>query len=447
MTKAENRLAGIKRNIDSREARIGIVGMGYVGLPLALLFSGERFKVTGFDVALDKVNTLNTGGSYIVRILPGEIQEAQKAGFRATADYSEIARMDAVIICVPTPLNEHNEPDLSYITETVKSIAPWLQEGQLIVLESTTYPGTTEEVVLPLLEAGNPLGLKISRSLGESGVHLAFSPEREDPGNTAVARHDIPKVVGGCSPAATELASALYGSIFRRVVPVSSPAAAEMTKLLENIYRCVNIALVNELKQLCMRMGIDIHEVIDAARTKPFGFQAFYPGPGLGGHCIPIDPFYLSWKAKQFDFRTRFIELAGEVNTAMPYFVIEQIGAGLNEQRKSIKGSKVLVLGVAYKRDIDDLRESPSLTILELLREKGADVSYNDPYFAKVGHGRHYDLNMTNTPLDNLAQYDAVVIVTDHSTYDYKAIVEQSQLVVDTRNATKGIDSPKIVHC
>jgi UDP-N-acetyl-D-glucosamine dehydrogenase len=421
--------------------------MGYVGLPLALLFSGERFKVTGFDVALDKVNTLNTGGSYIVRILPAEIREAQKAGFRATADYSEIARMDAVIICVPTPLNEHNEPDLSYITGTVKSIAPWLQEGQLIVLESTTYPGTTEEVVLPLLEAGNPHGLKVSRSLGESGVHLAFSPEREDPGNTDVARHDIPKVVGGCGPAATELASALYGSIFRRVVPVSSPAAAEMTKLLENIYRCVNIALVNELKQLCMRMGIDIHEVIDAARTKPFGFQAFYPGPGLGGHCIPIDPFYLSWKAKQFDFRTRFIELAGEVNTAMPYFVIEQIGAGLNEQRKSIKGSKVLVLGVAYKRDIDDLRESPSLTILELLREKGADVSYNDPYFAKVGHGRHYDLNMTNTPLDNLGQYDAVVIVTDHSTYDYKTIVEQSQLVVDTRNATKGIDSPNIVRC
>jgi UDP-N-acetyl-D-glucosamine dehydrogenase len=447
MTQAENRLAGIKQNIDSREARIGIVGMGYVGLPLALLFSGERFKVTGFDVALDKVNTLNTGGSYIVRILPSEIQEAQKAGFRATADYSEIARMDAVIICVPTPLNEHNEPDLSYITGTVKSIAPWLQEGQLIVLESTTYPGTTEEVVLPLLEAGNPRGLKVSRSLGESGVHLAFSPEREDPGNTAVARHDIPKVVGGCGPAATELASALYGSIFRRVVPVSSPAAAEMTKLLENIYRCVNIALVNELKQLCMRMGIDIHEVIDAARTKPFGFQAFYPGPGLGGHCIPIDPFYLSWKAKQVDFRTRFIELAGEVNTAMPYFVIEQLGAGLNEQRKSIKGSKVLVLGVAYKRDIDDLRESPSLTILELLREKGAVVAYNDPYFAKVGRGRHYALNMTNTPLDNLAQYDAVVIVTDHSTYDYKAIVEQSQLVVDTRNATKGINSPKIVRC
>ena len=446
-TATENRVAGLKQKIDSREALIGIVGMGYVGLPLTLLFSSEQFRVTGFDIEPGKVETLNAGGSYIVRILPSEIEAAQKAGFRATSDYSEIARMDAVIICVPTPLNEHHEPDLSYVTGTVESIAPWLHEGQLIVLESTTYPGTTEEVVVPLLEAGNPLGLKASRTLDEFGVHVAFSPEREDPGNDTIARHDIPKVVGGCGPAATELASAMYGAIFHRVVPVSSPSVAEMTKLLENIYRCVNIALVNELKQLTMRMGIDIHEVIDAARTKPFGFQAFYPGPGLGGHCIPIDPFYLSWKAKQFDFRTRFIELAGAVNTDMPYFVIDQIGGALNEQCKSIKGSKVLVLGVAYKRDIDDLRESPSLTIIELLRAKGAEVSYNDPYFAKVGHGRHYDLNMTNTPLDNLGQYDAVVIVTDHSTYDYKAIVEQSQLVVDTRNATKGITSPKIVRC
>jgi UDP-N-acetyl-D-glucosamine dehydrogenase len=447
ITATENRLAGLKHKIETREALIGIVGMGYVGLPLALLFSGERFKVTGFDIELGKVETLNGGGSYIVRILPSEIQQAQKAGFRATADYSEIARMDAVIICVPTPLNEHHEPDLSYVTGTVQSIAPWLREGQLIVLESTTYPGTTEEVVVPLLEAGNPLGLKASRSLDEPGVHVAFSPEREDPGNDTVARHDIPKVVGGCGPAATLLASAMYGAIFGRVVPVSTPAVAEMTKLLENIYRCVNIALVNELKQLTMRMGIDIHEVIDAAKTKPFGFQAFYPGPGLGGHCIPIDPFYLSWKAKEFDFRTRFIEIAGAVNMEMPYFVIEQIGAALNERRKSIKGSKVLVLGMAYKRDIDDLRESPSLTIIELLRAKGAEVAYNDPFFAKVGRGRHYDLNMTSTPLDNLGQYDAVVIVTDHSAYDYKAIVEQSQLVVDTRNATKGIDSAKIVRC
>ena len=440
-------LAEVKQRIASREARVGIVGMGYVGLPLALLFSAERFRVTGFDIAADKVETLNTGGSYIVRILPESIQQAQKAGFRATSDYSHIAEMDAVIICVPTPLNEYHEPDLSYVTGTIQSIAPWIHEGQLIVLESTTYPGTTEEVVVPLLEKGNPHGLKVARAESASGIHVAFSPEREDPGNDTVARHDIPKVVGGCGPAAVELASALYGSIFRRVIPVSSPAVAEMTKLLENIYRCVNIALVNELKQLCMRMGIDIHEVIDAAKTKPFGFQAFYPGPGLGGHCIPIDPFYLSWKAKEFDFRTRFIELAGEVNTKMPYFVIEQIADALNEHSKAIKGSKILVLGLAYKRDIDDLRESPSLTIIELLREKGAHVSYNDPYFATVGRGRHYDLNMTNTPLDNLGQYDAVLIVTDHTSYDYKAIVEQSQLVIDTRNATKGIDSPKIVRC
>ena len=446
-TATENRLASLKASIDSREARIGIIGMGYVGLPLTLLFSGQRFKVTGFDIEPGKVDMLNAGKSYILRILPSEIQEAQKAGFRATADYSQVAQMDAVIICVPTPLNEHQEPDLSFVTGTVKSIAPWLHEGQLIVLESTTYPGTTEEIVVPMLEAGNPRGLKVSRSLDQPGIHVAFSPEREDPGNTEVARHDIPKVVGGCGPAATLLASAIYGAIFHRVVQVSTPAVAEMTKLLENIYRCVNIALVNELKQLCMRMGIDIHEVIDAAKTKPFGFQAFYPGPGLGGHCIPIDPFYLSWKARQFDFRTRFIEIAGEINTNMPYFVIEQIATALNEQRKSIKGSKILVLGVAYKRDIDDLRESPSLTILELLREKGATVAYNDPYFATVGQGRHYALNMTNTSLDNLAQFYAVVIVTDHSTYDYRAIVEQSQMVIDTRNATKGIDSPKIVRC
>jgi len=444
-TLAADHLASLKQKIQDREARIGIIGMGYVGLPLALLFSGERHRVTGFDIAQDKVTALNAGDSYIVRILPGEIKGALKAGFHATADYSEIALMDAVIICVPTPLNEYQEPDLSYVTGTVKSIAPWVHEGQLIVLESTTYPGTTEEIVTPLLEAGNPRGLRVSRTLDEPGIHVAFSPEREDPGNDTIARRDIPKVVGACSPAAAELAAAMYGTIFDRVVQVSSPAVAEMTKLLENIYRCVNIALVNELKQLCMRMGIDIHEVIDAARTKPFGFHAFYPGPGLGGHCIPIDPFYLSWKARQFDFRTRFIELAGEVNGEMPYFVIQRIADGLNHQSKSIKGSRIMVLGLAYKRDIDDLRESPSLTIIELLRDKGAQVDYNDPYFPKVGHGRHYDLNMICTPLDRLADYDAVVIVTDHSSYDYPAIVAQAKLVVDARNATKGIQSPKIV--
>ena len=446
-TVATGSLAEIKKKIETREARVGIVGMGYVGLPLALLFSGEKFRVTGFDIAADKVKALNAGGSYIVRILPEMIQEAQKAGFRATADYSEIAQMDAVIICVPTPLNEFHEPDLSFVTGTVEAIAPHVHESQLIILESTTYPGTTDELVVPLLETGNSGGLKVARGDENQGIHVAFSPEREDPGNETVARHDIPKVVGGCGAVAAELASALYGSIFRRVIQVSSPATAEMTKLLENIYRCVNIALVNELKQLCMRMGIDIHEVIDAAKTKPFGFQAFYPGPGLGGHCIPIDPFYLSWKAREFDFRTRFIELAGEININMPRFVIEQLADGLNRSKKSINGSKILVLGLAYKRDIDDLRESPSLTIIELLREKGATVAYNDPYFPTVGQGRHYALNMTNTPLENLGQYDAVLIVTDHTSYDYRRIVDEAQLVVDSRNATKGIDSPKIVRC
>ena len=446
-TETHATLSQLKHKMETREARIGIIGMGYVGLPLALLFSEQRFRVTGFDIETAKVKTLNEGGSYIIRIPSPLIQAAQKSGFRATADYTEIAQMDAIIICVPTPLNEYHEPDLSFVTSTVQSIAPHLHSGQLIVLESTTYPGTTEEVVVPLVEAGNKHRLRVARTIDEPGLHVAFSPEREDPGNETVARHDIPKVVGGCGPAASELAAAMYGSIFRRVVPVSSPSVAEMTKLLENIYRCVNIALVNELKQLCMRMDIDIHEVIDAAKTKPFGFQAFYPGPGLGGHCIPIDPFYLSWKAKQFDFRTRFIELAGAVNTDMPYFVIENVANALNNHSRSIKGSKILVLGLAYKRDIDDLRESPSLTIIELLREKGAIVNYNDPYFPTVGRGRHYDLNMKNTPLENLGQYDAVLIVTDHSSYDFETIVKESTLVVDTRNATKGIISDKIVRC
>ena len=437
----------LKTKFKNREARIGIVGLGYVGLPLSLLFSAEGFRVTGFDIAADKVQKLNNGDSYIVRIPPGAIQDAKKSGFIATTNYSNIALMDAVIVCVPTPLTEYHVPDLSYVVTTFQSIAPHIHEGQLIVLESTTYPGTTEEIVVPLLEAGNQLGLKVSREPNAPGVHIAFSPEREDPGNRSVERHDIPKVVGGCGPLAVELATEMYGSIFRRIIPVSSTAAAEMTKLLENIYRCVNIALVNELKQLCMRMGIDIHEVIDAAKTKPFGFHPFYPGPGLGGHCIPIDPFYLSWKAKQFDFNTRFIELAGEVNLAMPYFVVDQLILGLNLHAKPLNGSKIMILGMAYKKDIDDLRESPSLTIIEILRKKGARVVYNDPYFAKVGRGRHYDLNMTDTPLDNLGQYDAVVIVTDHSDYNYKEIVDQAQLVVDTRNATKGIDSEKIVRC
>jgi UDP-N-acetyl-D-glucosamine dehydrogenase len=425
----------IKHRIETRQARIGIIGMGYVGLPLALLFSEERFKITGFDIERGKVDKLNHGGSYIVRIPSTEIQLAQNRGFSATSDYGQIAQMDVVIICVPTPLNEYHEPDLSYITDTVRSVAPHIRNGQLIILESTTYPGTTEEVVVPLLEQGNPSGLRVARDAESDGFYVAFSPEREDPGNDTVARRDVPKVVGGCGPAALELASAVYASIFNRTVPVSSPAAAEMTKLLENIYRCVNIAMVNELKQLCMRMGIDLFEVI------------FYPGPGLGGHCIPIDPFYLSWKAKQFDFDTRFIELAGQVNLAMPYFVVDNIMEAMSQRDKALHGSRVLVLGVAYKRDIDDLRESPSLTIIELLKQRGAQVEYNDPFFASVGHGRKYDLNMTCTPLERIPEFDCVVIATDHSQYDYSMIVEKAKLVVDTRNATKGIEATNIVRC
>ena len=442
-----SRAQQLKQKIESRTARIGVIGMGYVGLPLTLLFSEEGFRVTGFDIDAQKVAKLNDGSSYIVRIPATEIQAAQQKGFQATSNYAEIAEMDVVTICVPTPLSEFHEPDLSYIRNTAKAIAPYLKEAQLIILESTTYPGTTEEELIPILEEENPSQLKVARDASAKGFYVAFSPEREDPGNDTVARRDIPKVVGGAGPVAQELASAVYASIFNRTIPVSSPAAAEMTKLLENIYRCVNIALVNELKQLCQRMDIDIFEVIDAAKTKPFGFQAFYPGPGLGGHCIPIDPFYLSWKAKQFDFRTKFIELAGEVNVAMPYYVIDQTTAALNEREKALKNAKVLVLGMAYKRDVDDLRESPALTIIELLRHRGAIVSYNDPYFPYVGRGRHYDLDMQCVPLDDIGQYDCVLIVTDHSDYDYARIVREAKLVVDTRNATKGIKSENIVRC
>jgi UDP-N-acetyl-D-glucosamine dehydrogenase len=439
----------LKSRIKNREAKVAVIGMGYVGLPLALLYTEQKFQVTGFDIDQRKVDTLNAGGSYIFRITPPEIQAARAGGLKATSNYAQITEMDAIIICVPTPLNEYHEPDLSYITNTGHAIAPHLRAGQLVILESTTYPGTTEEVLVPILESENKAGLKAARSgqTSEKEFYVAFSPEREDPGNTSVARRDIPKVVGGLDPSASELAAALYGSIFNRVVPVSSPAAAEMTKLLENIYRCVNIALVNELKLLSLRMGLDIWEVIDAASTKPFGFQAFYPGPGLGGHCIPVDPFYLSWKAKEWDFRTRFIELAGEINVGMPYHVIASVAGALNKHKKSLNGSRVLVLGVAYKRDIDDLRESPSLTIIELLQKEGVQVSYHDPYFPTIGKGRKYDLQMKCAPLENLGQYDCVLIVTDHSDYDFKKIVKESQLVVDSRNATKGISDPKIVRC
>jgi UDP-N-acetyl-D-glucosamine dehydrogenase len=436
-------------SFNKRSANVGVIGMGYVGLPLILSFSEQHFPVTGFDIDENKVRVLSQGGSYIYRIPPTDIQTAIGHGFHATCDYSEIQKMDAVIICVPTPLDDHHEPDMSYIVSTVESIAPELRAGQLIVLESTTYPGTTEEVVIPILEKRNPLGLKVHRNgdQRDNVVYVAFSPEREDPGNNTTARVDIPKVVGGVSSAATELAAALYGAIFRRTVPVSTPAVAEMTKLLENIYRCVNIALVNELKLLCMRMGIDIWEVIEAASTKPFGFHTFYPGPGLGGHCIPVDPFYLSWKAKEWDFRTRFIELAGEINMSMPYHVVDSVASALSQRRKALNGSRVLVLGLAYKKDIDDLRESPSLTIIELLKARGAGVEYNDPFLPTVGKGRKYDLNMRSASLENVGDYDCVLIVTDHSDYDYGRIVREAKLVVDTRNATRGLNSSNLVRC
>ena len=360
-----------------------------------------------------------------------------------------------MLICVPTPLDERREPDLSYVENTTRAIAPNLQRNQLIVLESTTYPGTTEELVLPILETGGlrcPIDAGLARQEVATDFYLAFSPEREDPGNKNYGLAQIPKIVGGINPASGRAAAAMYAQIVSKVVPVSSTRAAEMVKLFENIFRCVNIALVNELKQLSLRMGLDIWEVIDGAATKPFGFMPFYPGPGLGGHCIPIDPYYLSWKAREYDFATRFIELAGEINTEMPYHVVNALSGALNERQKSVKGSKILVLGVAYKKDVDDLRESPALKLLELLTGRGATLDYNDPYFPALFKMRHYDFSEKRsvelTPA-SIGSYDCVLIATDHSSYDYEAIVRDAKLVVDTRNATRRVKQgrEKVVHC
>jgi UDP-N-acetyl-D-glucosamine dehydrogenase len=439
-----------------KDIKIGIIGCGYVGLPLALRFADVGQRVTGFDTDQAKINKLNAGQSYIQHISADKIkQHVQGKRFDATTDFTRLREMDAVLICVPTPLDERREPDLSYVEKTAESIAPNLQLNQLIVLESTTYPGTTEELVLPILEEG---GLKcpLARGVGSENVatdfYLAFSPEREDPGNKQYGLAQIPKVVGGINPASGRAAMALYAQIVSKVVPVSSTRAAEMVKLLENIFRCVNIALVNELKQLSLRMDLDIWEVIDSAATKPFGFMPFYPGPGLGGHCIPVDPYYLSWKAREYDFATRFIELAGEINTAMPYNVVDALVSALNSHEKSVKGSKILLLGVAYKKDVDDLRESPSLKLLELLSARGAVLDYNDPYFPALHKMRHYDFsNMKSVVLspERLASYDCVLIATDHSSYDYEEIVRNSKLVVDTRNATRHVKQhrEKVVHC
>jgi UDP-N-acetyl-D-glucosamine dehydrogenase len=439
-----------------KELKIGIIGCGYVGLPLALRFADVGQRVTGFDTDQEKITKLNAGQSYIQHISADKIkQHVQGKRFDATTDFSRLREMDAVLICVPTPLDERREPDLSYVEKTAQSIAPNLQRNQLIVLESTTYPGTTEELVLPILQKG---GLKcpLARGAGSENVatdfYLAFSPEREDPGNKQFGLAQIPKVVGGINPASGRAAVALYAQIVSKVVPVSSTRAAEMVKLLENIFRCVNIALVNELKQLSLRMDLDIWEVIDSAATKPFGFMPFYPGPGLGGHCIPVDPYYLSWKAREYDFATRFIELAGEINTAMPYNVVDALVSALNSHEKSVKGSRILLLGVAYKKDVDDLRESPSLKLLELLSARGAVLDYNDPYFPALFKMRHYDYsNMKSVELspERLASYDCVLIATDHTSYDYEAIVRNSKLVVDTRNATRHVkqNREKVVHC
>lgn len=418
--------------IRRREAKVGVVGLGYVGLPLGMAFAEAGFPVTGLDVDARKVDRLEKGESYIKHIDAEPIRRLTASGkLKATVDFSRTAELDCVIICVPTPLTASREPDMSFIVAASEAVAPYVRPGQLFVLESSTYPGTTEEVMKPILERG---GLKAGEDF-----YLAFSPEREDPGNASFNTRTIPKIVGGYSPACMEVAQALYGSALSEIVPVSSTRVAEMAKLLENIFRCVNIALVNELKMLCDRMHVDVWEVIQAASTKPFGFMAFYPGPGLGGHCIPIDPFYLTWKAREFEFQTKFIELAGEVNTSMPYYVVQRTMEGLNQQKKSINGSNLLVLGVAYKKDIDDMRESPSLRIISLLMEKGANVEYHDPFVPKVErmHGFNHALSSVPLELGKLSRYDGVLILTDHSSLDYAEIVRQANLVVDTRNVTK----------
>ncbi len=426
----------LMNKLKDKTAVVGVIGLGYVGLPLVMAFEKAGFPVIGFDLDGEKIKLLNEGKSYIKHI-PSERTMTLKGNghFRASTDFSLLRDADCIIICVPTPLNKQREPDLSYVFNTAKTIAQSLRRGQLISLESTTYPGTTDEDVRAILET---TGLRAGQDF-----YLVFSPEREDPNNKDFSTSTIPKVVGGYTEACLAHANTLYSAIVEKTVPVSSTKVAEATKLLENIYRAVNIALVNELKILFDRMGIDICEVIDAAKTKPFGFQAFYPGPGLGGHCIPIDPFYLTRKAREYDFQTKFIELAGEINTAMPYYVIDKVVHALNQRGKSIKSAKVLVLGLAYKKDIDDTRESPSLKLMELLNQSGADVDYNDPYVPQMKKMRKYDFKKSSVPLtqETLKQYDCVVIATDHSSYDYEFIVKNAALVVDTRSATRNINA------
>ncbi|MCA1246219.1 nucleotide sugar dehydrogenase [Massilia sp. MS-15] len=420
-------LVRLLANLQDRRAIIGIVGLGYVGLPLTLCYATQGFKVLGIEIDTDKVECLNRGESYIRHIEPKAICAAREQGFEATADFTRAGEADALIICVPTPLNAFREPDLSYVLGTVNALLPYVREGQVVSLESTTYPGTTEEELRPRLESrGFTIG---------SDLFLVFSPEREDPGNPRFRTGDIPKVCGGCTPSCLEAGVALYQAAVERVVPVSSTRAAELTKLLENIHRAVNIGLVNEMKIIADRMDLDIHEVIRAAATKPFGFTPYYPGPGLGGHCIPIDPFYLTWKAREYGVHTRFIELAGEINSDMPNWVVGKVADALNERGRSIMGSRVLVLGIAYKQDVEDMRESPSVVMMEILRRKGASVDYSDPHVPRFPRMREHRFELSSVPLDpnTIASYDLLLLATAHSAFDYELIRQYANLIVDTR--------------
>lgn len=422
------------QKINENKAVIGVVGLGYVGLPLLMEFVEQGFNTIGFDIDQFKVDKLNAGESYIKHIDEDRVKSVRATKlFEASSDFKRIKEVDCILICVPTPLTKHREPDVSYISGTAETLSKNIREGQFIVLESSTYPGTTEEILKPILEKS---GLK-----GDKDFWVAFSPEREDPNNPNFNTRTIPKVIGANTEYARQLASALYEKVIVKTVPVSSSQAAEATKLLENIFRSVNIAMVNEMKMIFDKMGIDVWEVINAASTKPFGFMPFYPGPGLGGHCIPIDPFYLTWKAREFEMNTRFIELAGEVNTSMPHWVVSKVMDALNDHEKSIKGSKILLLGAAYKKDIDDPRESPSFKLIEIMLEKGALVDYNDPLIPELPDMRAYDIKKKSVALtpENLAAYDCVLISTDHTAYDWDFIVKHSKLVVDTRNATKHV--------
>ena len=422
--------------IENKESIIGIIGLGYVGLPLVIRLSEAGFKAVGFDVDDKKVDILQAGESYIRHIGEEQINSALGDGFRATTDFSEIANVDVILICVPTPLAEDNTPDLSYVKSTLKTIQPHLRDNQLLILESTTYPGTTEEEIVPVVQ-------NAGFNVGEN-YFIGYSPEREDPGNPKFSTRTIPKVVSGYSEKCLKLTEALYGQIIEKTVPVSSLRVAEMTKILENIHRAVNIGLVNELKMVADKMDIDIYEVINAAATKPFGFTPYYPGPGLGGHCIPIDPFYLTWKAKQYGVETRFIELAGEVNTSMPKWVVDKAVEFLEKNGKKLKYSKVLLLGMAYKKNVDDLRESPSLELIKLLHERGASVDYHDFYIPKLHKMRKYEYSMESVRLDSISAYDLIILATDHDAYDYEMIAREANLIVDTRGRFTRYN-PKIV--